>query len=149
VQVAPLVIRLGDDVLGAIRREAAAAYPEESCGVFVGRDDDTGVRVIERVIHVPNATVENRSRRFLIPAASVLRAEREAEAAGLDVVGFHHSHPDQAAEPSGYDLEHAWPWYVYVIIGVRDGIAELPRAWRMRDDRSGFDELCVETRAQR
>ena len=43
------------------------------------------------------------------------RAER-----GLDLLGWYHSHPDHPARPSEFDREHAWPWYSYVIVSVRE-----------------------------
>jgi len=68
-----------------------------------------------------------------------LEAERQARAEGLDVLGIVHSHPDHPAEPSSFDLEHAWPYYSYMIVSVSGGAAADQRSWRLRDDRSGFD----------
>ena len=45
--------------------------------------------------------------------------------------------------PSAFDLEHAWPNLRYVIVSVRAGNPEEARSWRLRDDRSGFDEETV------
>jgi len=55
------------------------------------------------------------------------------------VVGFYHSHPDHPARPSAFDLEHAWPFYSYVIVSVEDGAVADMRSWRLRDDRSEFE----------
>ncbi|HUE97299.1 MAG TPA: Mov34/MPN/PAD-1 family protein, partial [Longimicrobiaceae bacterium] len=59
---------------------------------------------------------------------------------GLEVVGFYHSHPDHPARPSSFDRDHAWPWYSYGIVPATSSGAGAPRAWRLRDDRSRFDE---------
>ena len=65
-----------------------------------------------------------------------MRAEHDARALALDVVGFYHSHPRGAAVPSRFDLEHAVPGYIHLIVAGTEA-----RAWRLRHDRSGFDEV--------
>jgi proteasome lid subunit RPN8/RPN11 len=74
---------------------------------------------------------------YCIGAPTVLRLERQAERAGVDLVGFYHSHPTGDASPSASDLEHAVPGYLYLVVG---GAGEI-RAWRLMDDRSSFHEL--------
>ena len=61
---------------------------------------------------------EARHNRFLIGPLEMLRGERHARSLGLDIVGIYHSHPDVAAVPSQFDLDHAWPIYSYVIVTV-------------------------------
>src|SRR5439155_1672800 len=63
-----------------------------------------------------------------------------ARRVGGELIGFYHSHPDHPAEPSQYDLDHAWPNLSYVIVAVRGGQAADLRSWRLRADRSAFDE---------
>jgi proteasome lid subunit RPN8/RPN11 len=114
------------------------SYPEEGCGVLLGRERD-GVREVERIFELDNRREDSRHNRYVISPEQFLRAEQEARAAGLDVLGFYHSHPDHPARPSAFDLEHGWPWYSYVIASVEHGrVADL-RSWRLRDDRSAFD----------
>ena len=62
-------------------------------------------------------------------------AEGEAE-----LLGFYHSHPDHPARPSQYDLDHAWPFFSYVIVSVCGGVPEDMTSWRLKDDRSAFDQ---------
>lgn len=120
------------------------AYPEEGCGVLVGREVE-GARVIERVLPFENRRSEERERRYLIAPEQLLTAEREAREAGLDVVGFFHSHPDHPATPSAFDLEHAWPYYSYLIVSVEGGIVADARSWRLAADRSRFEPEPIET----
>ena len=61
-------------------------------------------------------------------------------AANADLLGFYHSHPDHPARPSQYDLDHALPFFSYVIISVTSATLGDVRSWRLRDDRSAFDE---------
>jgi proteasome lid subunit RPN8/RPN11 len=68
----------------------------------------------------------------------LLQAERLAEEQGLEVLGFYHSHPDHPATPSGYDLKHAWPFYSYLIVAVKEGAAGELSGWELAPDRSVF-----------
>ena len=128
-------LALGPGVRAAIEQHGRDTYPHECCGALLGNGD----RVVG-THPLPNVTTEGPRRRFRIDDQDYLASERQASAAGLSLLGFYHSHPDHPAEPSQYDLDHAWPTFVYPIISVRDGRPEALRAWMLRDDRSAFDE---------
>jgi proteasome lid subunit RPN8/RPN11 len=64
------------------------------------------------------------------------------------VVGYYHSHPDHPARPSGYDRDHAWPWYSYVIVSVEAGSARDTRSWVLDDDRATFQPENLEVAGQ-
>ena len=96
-----------------------AAYPNEGCGIFLGIPGDD-----PEVFEVRLATNlrEDRARdRYVMDPRDIMLAEREAEARGLEVLGFWHTHPDHPARPSQYDADHAWPDYVYVIMSIQAG----------------------------
>jgi proteasome lid subunit RPN8/RPN11 len=128
-----LVLRPG--VEESIRAHARAAYPHECCGALIGRES-----VAQAAFALPNTTEEGPRRRFLVRPDDYRAAERQSQALGLDLLGFYHSHPDHPARPSQYDLDHAWPFFSYVIVSVTaDGTGPLT-SWRLREDRSAFDE---------
>jgi proteasome lid subunit RPN8/RPN11 len=92
-------------------------------------------------LSISNAREEEAKRnRFLIRPEELLRGEKYARENGFDVVGFYHSHPDDRAVPSQYDLEHAWPTYSYIVVSVEKGQAVDLRSWEMESDRSRFNE---------
>jgi proteasome lid subunit RPN8/RPN11 len=122
-------------VAAGLRRHAAAAAPDECCGALIGRRAGTRMDV-QAMIPLENEAEETTAE-YCIGAPTLLRLERQAELAGVDLVGFYHSHPVGDALPSSSDLEHAVPGYLYLVVGA---VGEI-RAWRLRDDRSGFDEL--------
>jgi cysteine synthase B len=124
-----------EEVLAAIRDHAERTYPEECCGALIGRESG---QVIE-ALALSNA-MDHRNRRFLIGPDAYKAAEARAAETDLTLVGFYHSHPDHPAVPSTFDLDHAWPNLCYLIVSVREGRAGDARAWRLRDDRSAFDE---------
>ncbi|MCP4658038.1 MAG: M67 family metallopeptidase [bacterium] len=122
-----------------IGRHAERAYPEECCGILVGRRAEGPVR-IEEVVATDNAATRERTRRYLIPPEALLEAHRRARRTEREVVGYYHSHPDRAARPSEHDLEQAWPRASYLIVAVEAGrVAEI-RSWRMNETGDGFVE---------
>jgi proteasome lid subunit RPN8/RPN11 len=114
------------------------AYPEEGCGVLLGREMGE-VRVVEQVLPFENQRSDSRENRYLIAPEQFLLADREARARGLEVLGFFHSHPDHPARPSAFDLEHAWPYYSYVIVSVEGGRVTEAQSFRLAEDRSRFE----------
>ena len=96
--------------------------------------------VVREAFALPNTTEEGPRRRFLVRPDDYRVAEKRARDAGLDLLGFYHSHPDHPARPSQFDLDHAWPSFSYVIVSVMSGEDKLLTSWRLQDDRSAFDE---------
>lgn len=128
----------------AVHAHLCRAYPEEGCGAMLGRDR-AGVREVVRVWPMDNRHPDARTRRYTIDPLQLLAADRAARESGLEVLGFFHSHPDHPPEPSTFDREQAWPWYTYWIVAVERGRVTGERAWRLRDDRSRFDDEPIET----
>jgi proteasome lid subunit RPN8/RPN11 len=121
--------------LETIRSHGAETFPYECCGALIAVDG----RIVE-AFRLDNTTGGGAARRFRIGPDGYRQAEARAQARGGTLVGFYHSHPNEPARPSAYDLEHAWPNFTYVIISVRAGTPGDITAWHLRDDRSGFDE---------
>ena len=135
------MITLNEVHAGEIRQHGERDYPFECCGLMLGRFDAAGRKVVTETYQISNAREEEAKRnRFLIRPEELMRGEKYAREKGLDVVGFYHSHPDDRAVPSQYDLEHAWPTYSYVVVAVENGRAADLRSWEMKSDRSQFDE---------
>jgi proteasome lid subunit RPN8/RPN11 len=122
-------------VLVAIQAHGADAFPNECCGALI----DVGGTVVE-ALRLDNIHESGTARRFRVSSDDYRQAEARARARGGALVGFYHSHPNEPARPSAYDLEHAWPNLTYVIISIRAGTPGDITAWHLRDDRSGFDE---------
>lgn len=101
---------------------------------------DTGVGVVERAVVLENERPDSRHNRYVIEPETVLHAHRQAREMELDILGYYHSHPDHPAVPSEFDREHAWPGMSYLITAVEKGRVVDTRSWRLRDDRSAFDE---------
>jgi proteasome lid subunit RPN8/RPN11 len=120
-------MRLPSDLREEMRHLAEAAYPLEGCGILLGQPGGAVTEVrAGRNLRGP----EDRGRdRYVLDPRDVVAAQRDADGAGLDLVGFWHTHPDHPSRPSQYDADHAWPGYVYVIVSVREGSAAGEQGW--------------------
>jgi proteasome lid subunit RPN8/RPN11 len=90
---------------------AHAGFPDEACGLLGGRSEGTAE------LFVPTTNADASSRTFTISGPEQLRAEREIEAAGLEVIGVVHSNTHTDAYPSPTDVDKAsnpflagWRW---------------------------------------
>jgi proteasome lid subunit RPN8/RPN11 len=104
----------------AIQAHGAEGYPDEICGIMLGTQAE---QVVIEVKRARNIIVERSRDRYEIDPLDHIRIQREADAAGLDIVGYYHSHPDHPAQASRFDTERAWSGYVYVIVSIENGKA--------------------------
>ncbi len=148
-----MVIILSNAQKDAIRAHGAAEYPNECCGILLGKANGSN-KEVQEVVPLKNLRLdpskaqeilpldspgrESERNRFLIDPLEQLKVEKGARSRGLDVLGYYHSHPDHPARPSEYDREHAWPWYSYIIVSVEKGVARDMTSWVLSDDRARF-----------
>lgn len=124
-----------------IEAHGESTYPNEGAGFMLGRAADASILSVEAVLPLENRReAEAQHDRYELAPRDFMWAELEAARRGLDLVGVFHSHPDHPAQPSEFDREHALPNFSYLITSVRGGRAADTRAWRLRDDRTAFDE---------
>jgi proteasome lid subunit RPN8/RPN11 len=141
-------LTIPDSLFQQIAAHGQRTYPEECCGVMLGKQIGEE-RLVQDIAEIDNTQDTNRRRRFLVSAAQYRRAEQQAAERKMDLLGFYHSHPDHPAVPSAFDTEHALPWFTYVIVSVEKGRAGHATAWMLEEDRSRFVEqlLTKESRA--
>ena len=130
---------VGAEIVVHIQNHGRETYPNECCGALIGTDQE-----VAECFSLPNTTEEGPRRRFLVRPDDYRAAERRATELGHELLGFYHSHPDHPARPSQYDLDHAWPVFSYVIIAIEKGEPRAMTSWRLREDRSAFDEEQIE-----
>jgi proteasome lid subunit RPN8/RPN11 len=142
------VLRIREELSGRIRAHGTETYPHECCGALLGRDSD-GAREIAEIVPLTNQRNDSPRNRFSITPEDVRDADAAARKAGLDLIGWYHSHPDAPARPSEFDREHAWPWYSYIIVSVRERVPREMNSWRLADDRGHYDaeEIVIDARA--
>jgi proteasome lid subunit RPN8/RPN11 len=116
---------------GPWQQMLAHAYdglPLEACGLLAGRP---GRR--EVVAFYPCRNAEASSRIYTVHPQDHLRADRDAEDRGLEIVGVMHSHTHTEAYPSPTDVAQAPdPGWHYVIVSLKDPEPVL-RSYRIVD----------------
>jgi proteasome lid subunit RPN8/RPN11 len=131
-------------LLLSMRRWAEESYPDESCGFLyaAASGSDDAVRRIVDAEPTANRSPAERRRRFVILPDELRAAEERAARRSAVVAGFFHSHPDHPARPSAFDQEHAWPWYLYLILSTGAGGRSAPvGAFELDADRREFREV--------
>src|SRR6516164_8488909 len=147
--IEPTTVSISSGLAERIRKHGAEAYPHECCGALLGRDPDSGgdrkrPREVLDCLPLVNRREDSPNNRFSIAPLDVIEADRVAQARGIELIGWYHSHPDHPAKPSEYDRSHAWPWFSYIIISVRAGVPEEMTSWRLIDDRSEYAQETIE-----
>lgn len=133
------------DGLRAVSDAAEAAYPEEACGLLVGRRLPGGHARVIRVETAFNVAADRRSG-FEVDPGIRIGLERELRGTGQAVVGHYHSHPDGPARPSPTDLAKAFEAdLIWLIVAVVRRQASQVLAFMPRLDRSGFREVAIHT----
>ncbi len=118
-----------------INAHGEKTYPNECCGIMLGQVLPDGVKELKELLAVDNSREDKEQyHRFEIRADDLLKAEKEAAARHLDVIGFYHSHPDHPAEPSEYDRSHAFLFYSYIIVAVGKGKAGNFTSWELNKE---------------
>jgi proteasome lid subunit RPN8/RPN11 len=132
-------------VLRQIRKDGERRYPEESCGLLVGRREPDGSVEVAEAHAGANVATEARDRRFEIDPALRFRLLRALSGRPETIVGHYHSHPDGPAAPSAHDCDMAFePDLVWLITAIAAGKAADTAAFRI--DEAGARRLTLVVR---
>jgi proteasome lid subunit RPN8/RPN11 len=132
------MLRMSDDAYAAMIGHAYDGLPDEACGLLVG---SLTAATVERFEPCRNAAES--SRVYTIDPRDHLRIDREAEDAGLDVVGVMHSHTHTDAYPSPTDVAQAPdPGWHYIIVSLRQD-APVLRSYRIVDETISEESVVV------
>jgi proteasome lid subunit RPN8/RPN11 len=135
-------IEISTQQLKIIYSHAESIYPEECCGILLGKLNRDWHKVVMEVIPTINAwepssdeISRTKHSRYIIPSQEIFQAQKRAESSQLEIIGFFHSHPDTVAVPSECDREQAWEIYSYPIVSVIQGKVQSIASWRLDDNR--------------
>jgi proteasome lid subunit RPN8/RPN11 len=124
------VLLLGKKFHDQMVCHALDGYPLEVCGLLAGAAHEPATGRVVDVI--PTDNVAASSRIYEVDPRAMLRADREAEAAGGQLIGVYHSHTHTEAKPSETDIRQAPdPDWHYLLVSLRDGHPSV-RSWRIR-----------------
>lgn len=135
---APAQLAVSRAAYAALIAEAYDRYPEEACGLLIGRPGANSV-----VRFVPCENVTHSAKVYSIAPKALLRAEREAEDDGLEVIGVMHSHTHTEPYPSPTDVAQAPdPTWHYVIVSLKRDAPEA-RSYRLVDGAISEEAVAV------
>lgn len=122
--------------LDEIFAHAEEVYPDEACGIVIGKPGDPNTNVVRRCGNLANQYHQDDPIRYprdaktayIMDPKDLLRIQSEADANGLEFVLIYHSHPDHEAYFSATDRELAlfdgeplWPHLRYLVVSVKNG----------------------------
>jgi [CysO sulfur-carrier protein]-S-L-cysteine hydrolase len=113
--------------------------PYEACGLL-GGDPVTA----KATLCYPAGNAAASARVYTVEPRDYLKADRDAEGRGLELVGVFHSHTHTDAYPSQTDVAQAPdPGWHYVLVSLRD-IAPVVRSYRIVDGKISEESVVLE-----
>jgi proteasome lid subunit RPN8/RPN11 len=135
-------MKIAEAALEAIKAHGAEGYPHEICGIMIGPPKSnlvTEVRRAGNIIGQPRSrwswTAERTVDRYELDPLDQMRVEKEARLAGLDIIGYYHSHPDHPGMASETDSKLSYAGYVYLIVSVENGTPVSANAFVTEQDK--------------
>ena len=123
------MLHLTESAHAAMVGHAYDGLPDEACGLLIGHPAPASI-----VRFHPSANLAASSKVYTVDPTEHLRADRAAEAEGMEIVGVMHSHTHTDAYPSPTDIAQAPdPGWHYLIVSLRDG-APVVRSFRIVDE---------------
>jgi [CysO sulfur-carrier protein]-S-L-cysteine hydrolase len=133
------VLRLAHDVYARMVGHCYDGLPLEACGLL-GGDPVTA----KATLCYPTGNAAASARLYTVEPRDHLRADRDAEGRGLELIGVFHSHTHTDAYPSPTDVAQAPdPGWHYVLVSLRD-IAPVVRAYRIVDGKIQEEPVVLE-----
>jgi len=136
---------ISPEAFAGLAQQAEAAYPRECCGLLLGKRMAAGWRIV-RTNPMRNASGKP-EQSFEFDPAEQLRAYRAADAAGWEVLGHYHSHPNGRQQPSPTDLQLALErsdYGLWLIVAVSRGRWLATGLWQLRGNPVAFQRLRLE-----
>ena len=125
-------MKIRQTALDRIVAHALEEKPNECCGLLIG-----SLELVQDVMRARN--LRKSPTKFQVEPADHFAAIRRARAAGLEVVGAYHSHPNGPSGPSETDrLRLNDPTMVHVIVSLAHGTRTV-RAFRFQE--GNFSQL--------
>jgi proteasome lid subunit RPN8/RPN11 len=113
--------------------------PDEACGLVAG-DPHTA----KATVCYPATNADASSRTYTVDPKDILRADRDADARGIALIGVFHSHTHTDAYPSPTDVAQAPdPEWHYILVSLRDD-APVVRSYRIVDGKIREEPVVVD-----
>jgi [CysO sulfur-carrier protein]-S-L-cysteine hydrolase len=112
------MLEISEHIHAQMVGHAYDGLPDEACGLLAGRAGPGGHATA--LTFYPCRNAAESSRVYTIDPKDHLRAERDAEDRGMEILGVMHSHTHTEAYPSPTDVAQAPdPGWHYVIVSLK------------------------------
>lgn len=139
-----MVLEIYPHQLAAIRRYGESTYPDECCGLLIGkicqnRKTVVEVKATKNVWNAESAEfflddiAATARSHYTIAPETTLAVQKETRDRNLEIIGIYHSHPNHPAIPSECDCIYAWQQYSYIIVSVQQGEASDLNNWSLNE----------------
>ncbi|MGH7412295.1 MAG: Mov34/MPN/PAD-1 family protein [Candidatus Methylomirabilis sp.] len=141
--------------LKEIFAHAEEGYPDEVCGIVLGKPGDPKANAVHRCANLANQHhlqdpiryPRDARTAYIMDPKGLLRIQAEADAKGLDLIVIYHSHTDHEAyfsqtdrELALFDGEPLWPGARYLIVSVNGGKVSYFKVFRWNTIIKDFSE---------
>lgn len=133
-----MTLQLTQELLNQMYAEGEKTYPEEGCGLLIGKSLDGKREAIEFIpcqnlqneVHEkdPERYPRDAKTAYTIDPKKFAEIEKQAKDQGQEIIAIFHSHPEHGVYFSEEDKNMAAPWgeplfpnLSYVVISVYDG----------------------------
>lgn len=120
-------------------QHAEATFPNECCGAMIGSIDGDA-KLVTYAVPLENSYSGAQAARYELRPEDLLKADKEARARGLDLIGIYHSHPDCDAYFSETDLKNSCPWYSFVVLSIKAGHFDHANSFLPNADQTAADK---------
>jgi proteasome lid subunit RPN8/RPN11 len=135
------MLRLPPTVHAEIVGHCLGGLPDEACGLLGG---DAATGAVSTCY--PTRNLAASAKLYTVDPAQHLRADRDAESKGEQIIGVFHSHTHTDAYPSSTDVAQVPdPDWHYVLVSLRDTHPVL-RSYRIVDGRVEEEPVVVDGR---
>lgn len=132
------MLTVSSDLYDVMVAHCLDGYPLEACGLLAGTPEGTATRVY------PTGNAAQSSRVYTVEPRDLLRADRDAEEHGAEIIGVWHSHTHTDAYPSPTDIGQAPdPAWHYVLVSLRD-VEPTVRSYRIAEGTVAEEPVRVE-----
>ena len=132
------MLRLAADVRRRMVDHCLAGLPEEACGLLGGTPDPADATVL-----YPTRNAAESAKLYEVDSRELIKADRDAEARGLELIGVFHSHTHTEAYPSPTDVRLAFePFWHYVLVSLKYA-DPVVRSFRIVDGTIEEEEVVV------
>ncbi len=143
-----------NSLMEQVHQHALETYPEECCGIIIGKAETREEDILYRCTNVqnklhamdPETYPRNARTAYSIDTKEQMAIERDAREKGMEIKTFYHSHPDHDAYFSEEDKRMALfgdePWYPdakHWVISVYDGEVKDQALFAWNPDTKSFE----------